>query len=82
MNEIVIEHIMRKTLLSEINVSNALIRLSNVVCNAFKMGMSVDLVELGSLRLVVPSKIMDSLEKVTVTNALKTLKIVFTPSRK
>lgn len=31
MNEIAIEHIMRKLPLSEVNVSNAMIRLSNVV---------------------------------------------------
>ena len=42
MNGIVIEHIMRKTSLSEGNVSNALIRLSNVVFDALKMDMSVD----------------------------------------
>ena len=59
-NEMVIERIVRETSLSEGDVRNALISLSNVVCDAMKMGMSVDLAELGSFRLVVPSKMMDT----------------------
>ena len=55
-NKMLIERIVRETSLSEGDVSNALISLSNIVCDALKMGMSVDLAELGSLRLVVPSK--------------------------
>ena len=74
--------IVRETSLSEGDVSNALISLSNIVCDALKMGMSVDLAELGSLRLVVPSKMMDTPEEVTVADALKTPKIVFTPKQK
>ena len=81
-NEMVIERIVRETSLSEGDVSNALISLSNIVCDALKMGMSVDLAELGSLRLIVPSKMMDTPEEVTVADALKTPKIVFTPSRR
>ena len=46
------------------------------------LGMSVDLAELGSFRLVVPSKMMDSAAEVTVNDALKTPKIVFTPKQK
>ena len=81
-NEMVIERIVRETSLSEGDVSNALISLGNIVCDALKMGMSVDLAELGSLRLVVPSKMMDTPEEVTVADALKTPKIVFTPKQK
>lgn len=81
-NEMVIERIVRETSLSEGDVSNALISLGNIVCDALKMGMSVDLAELGSLRLIVPSKMMDTPEEVTVANALKTPKIVFTPKQK
>ena len=81
-NEMVIERIVRETSLSEGDVNNALISLSNIVCDALKMGMSVDLAELGSLRLVVPSKMMDTPEEVTVADALKTPKIVFTPKQK
>ena len=62
-NEMVIERIVRETSLSEGDVSNALISLSNIVCDALKMGMSVDLAELGSLRLIVPSKMMDTPEE-------------------
>ena len=81
-NKVLIERIVRETSLSAGDVSNALISLSNVVCEALQMGMSVDLAELGSLRLVVPSKMMDSPEEVTADNALKTPKIVFTPKQK
>ena len=81
-NKVPIERIVRETSLSAGDVSNALISLSNVVCEALQLGMSVDLAELGSLRLVVPSKMMDSPEEVTADNALKTPKIVFTPKQK
>ena len=81
-NDMVVERIVRETSLSEGDVKNALVSLSNVVCDALKMGMSVDLAELGSLRLVVPSKMMDSAAEVTVANALKPPKIVFTPKQK
>ena len=81
-NEMVIERIVRETSLSEGDVKNALVSLSNIVCDALKLGMSVDLAELGSFRLTVPSKMMDSPEEVTVADALKTPKIVFTPKQK
>lgn len=77
-----IDRIVRETSLSEGDVKNALVSLSNVVCEALQMGMSVDLAELGSLRLTVPSKMMDSAEEVTVKGALKTPKITFTPKQK
>ena len=63
-------------------MKNALVSLSNVVCDALQLGMSLDLAELGSFRLVVPSKMMDTKEEVTVKDALKTPKIVFTPKQK
>ena len=47
----VIERIVRETSLSEGDVKNALVSLSNIVCDALKLGMSVDLAELGSFRL-------------------------------
>ena len=65
-NQMVIERIVRETSLSEGDVKNALVSLSNIVCDALKLGMSVDLAELGSFRLTVPSKMMDSPEEVTV----------------
>ena len=81
-NDMVIERIVRETSLSAGDVSNALISLSNVVCDAMKMGMSVDLGDLGSFRLVVPSRMMDTEAEVTVRDALKNPKIVFTPKQK
>ena len=81
-NDMVVERIVRETSLSEGDVKNALVSLSNIVCDALKMGMSVDLAELGSLRLVVPSKMMDTAAEVTAKDALKTPKIVFTPKQK
>lgn len=78
-NKTLVEHIVRETSLSAGDVSNALISLSNVVCDALRQGMSVDLAELGSIRLVVTSKMMDSLEDVTVAKALKTPRILFSP---
>ena len=64
-NKMLIERIVRETSLSEGDVKNALISLSNVVCEAMTLGMSVDLAELGSFRVVVPSKMMDTPEEVT-----------------
>lgn len=79
--KMMINRIVRETSLSEGDVRNALVSLSNVVCESLAMGMSVDLAELGSFRLIVPSKMMNSPEEVTVANALKTPKIVFTPKK-
>ena len=62
-NDMVIERIVRETSLSEGDVKNALVSLSNVVCDALKMGMSVDLAELGNFRLNVSSKMMNSPEE-------------------
>ena len=73
-NKMLIERIVRETSLSEGDVKNAL--------EAMQLGMSVDLAELGSFRVVVPSKMMDSAAEVTVKDALKTPKIVFTPKQK
>lgn len=80
-NEMLINRIVRGTSLSEGDVRNALITLRNEICEALEMGMSVDLAELGTIRVVVPSKMMDSEEAVTVKDALKTPRIVFSPRR-
>lgn len=80
-SSMVVDRIVRETSLSAGDVSSALISLSNVVNDALSMGMSVDLADLGSLRLTVPSKMMDTPEEVTVAKALKTPKIVFTPKQ-
>ncbi|MBO5156176.1 MAG: HU family DNA-binding protein [Prevotella sp.] len=80
-NKAVVEHIVRETSLSAGDVSNALISLSSIVCEALKQGMSVDLAELGSLRLSISSKMMDTPEQVTVKDALNTPKILFSPKQ-
>lgn len=77
--KMLVDRIVRETSLSAGDVYNALISLSSVVNDALAMGMSVDLADLGSLRLVVPSKMMDTPEEVTVSKALTTPKIIFTP---
>ncbi|WP_288910513.1 HU family DNA-binding protein [uncultured Bacteroides sp.] len=79
--DMLVERIVRETSLSAGDVKSALISLSNIVNDALKMGMSVDLAELGNLRAVVSSKMMDSPEEVTVAGALKEPKIVFTPKQ-
>lgn len=81
-NDMVIERIVRETSLSEGDVKNALASLSNVVCDALQLGMSVDLAELGNLRVSVSSKMMDTEKEVTAKNALNTPKIVFTPKQR
>lgn len=80
-NKMLIDRIVRETSLSSGDVKNALDSLSKIVCDAMLMGASVDLAELGSLRLVVPSKMMNSKEEVTVKDTLKTPKIQFTPKQ-
>ena len=80
--EMVIKRIVNETSLSEGDVKNALVSLSNVVCDALQMGMSVDLAELGRLRLSVTSKMMNTQDDVTVAKALNKPKIVFTPKQK
>lgn len=80
-NKALVSHIVRETSLSAGDVSNALISLSNVVCEALKQGMSVDLAELGSLKLNVTSKMMDTPEDVTVLKALNKPKIQFSPKQ-
>lgn len=81
-DKMLIDRIVRETSISEGDVKNALISLSNVVCESLQQGISVDLAELGSLKVFVTSKMMDIPEEVTVANALNTPKIVFTPKQK
>lgn len=77
-NKMVVDRIVRETSLSAGDVSNALISLSAIVRDALEQGQSVDLAELGSLRLIVSSKMMDTEKEVTAA-VLKTPKIQFTP---
>ncbi|MCI6703430.1 MAG: DNA-binding protein [Prevotellaceae bacterium] len=76
----VVDSIVRETSLSAGDVSNAIISLAAVMRDALHMGMGVDLGELGSFRLVVPPRMMDSEEEVTV-ESLKKPRIVYTPRK-
>lgn len=75
------KRIERETSLTAGDVQNALTSMTHIICEALSEGRNVDLGELGYLRMVVPSKMMDKKEDVTVTKALKTPKIVFTPKQ-
>ena len=77
-NKMVVDRIVRETSLSAGDVSNALISLGAIVRDALELGQSVDLADLGSFRIVVPAKMMDTETEVTA-DSLKTPKIVFTP---
>ena len=77
-NKMVVDRIVRETSLSAGDVSNALISLGAIVRDALELGKSVDLADLGSFRIVVPAKMMDTEVEVTA-DSLKAPKIVFTP---
>src|SRR3712207_8901193 len=77
-NKMVVDRIVRETSLSAGDVSNALFSLGAIVRDALELGQSVDLADLGSFRIVVPAKMMDTEAEVTA-ESLKSPKIVFTP---
>ena len=77
-NKMVVDRIVRETSLSAGDVSNALISLGAIVRDALELGQSVDLADLGSFRIIVPAKMMDTEAEVTA-DSLKAPKIVFTP---
>ena len=77
-NKMVGDRIVRETSLSAGDVSNALISLGAIVRDALELGQSVDLADLGSFRIVVTAKMMDTEAEVTA-ESLKNPKIIFTP---
>ena len=77
----VCQQIVDETSLSYGDVMNALTTLARLVCRGLKMGFSVDLGDLGALRVYYPSKMVDKKEDVTAAS-LKTPKVVFTPKAK
>ncbi len=77
--EELIERIVEATSLARGDVRNALVSLSEVVNEELSNGRSVDLAEMGNIRVVANPKMMDSPEEVTVADALKTPRVVFTP---
>ena len=79
--EMLCDMIVDETSLSRGDVMNALITLARIVCRGVKMGFSIDLGDLGSLRVYFPSKMMDKEEDVTA-ETLKAPKIIYTPKAK
>ena len=77
-NKMVVDRIVRETSLSAGDVSNALISLGAIVRDALLLGSSVDLADLGSFRVYVPSSMTDN-EIDMCADTLKTPRIVFTP---
>ena len=73
--------IMDETSLSRGDVMNTLITLGKMACRSLKMGASIDLGDLGSLRIYFPPKMMDDMKDVTAAT-LKKPKIVFTPKNR
>ena len=73
-----VERIVRETSLSEGDVRNVLITLRNIFIEVIKLGASLDLGDIFSLRVVVPSKQIEKEIDVTATSALKPAKLVLT----
>ncbi len=78
----VVNHIVQRTSLASGDLANAFVSLAEVVCEGLGNGLCVELGELGSLSVIVPSKMMDTPEEVTVEGALRKPKIVFNPTKK
>ena len=76
--KMLVEQVVRETSLSAGDLSNAIITMGTIICDILKRGHSVDLGDLGSLRIVVPPRMIDKEEDVTAAS-LKTPKIVVTP---
>ena len=76
----VIERIVRETSLSAGDVLNALTSLGAIVRDSLEQGHGVDLGELGSLRLLVASRVMNTPEEVTV-KSLKEPRILVAPKK-
>ncbi|MGP1624841.1 HU family DNA-binding protein [Prevotella koreensis] len=77
-NKMVVDRIVRETSLSAGDVANALISLGAIVRDALLLGQSVDLADLGSFRVLVPSK-MENREVDVSVDSLNKPKIIFTP---
>lgn len=69
--ETVVQNIVDETSLGYGDIRNAIVSMSHIVERYITMGQSVDLGELGTFRVIVPSKILDDPKDVTASNALK-----------
>ncbi|MCD7721713.1 MAG: HU family DNA-binding protein [Prevotellaceae bacterium] len=75
--EKVLNHVVNATSLARGDAKNCIESFFEVVCEALSDGKLVDLGEMGSFKVIVPSKYMDTPEDVTVSKALNTPKIQF-----
>ena len=73
-----VERIVRETSLSEGDARNVLITLRNLIMECARLGVGLDLGDIFSLRVVVPSKQIEKEIDVTATSALKPAKLVLT----
>lgn len=77
----VLDYVVDATSLARGDAKNCIETFFEIVCKSLQHGSLVDLGDLGSFKVVVPSKYMDTPEDVTVAKALKTPKIQFTPKQ-
>ena len=75
--EMVLERIVRETSLSEGDARNVIITLRNLILECARMGNGLDLGDIFSLRVNVPSK-MEENEKDVSAKSLKTPKLTLT----
>ncbi len=77
----IVESIVETSSLSEGDMSNAVISLFNEIKKTLTQGIGVDLGARGSLKVLVPSRVMLREEDVTAQKALKTPHVVYYPRR-
>ena len=75
--EMALERIVRETSLSEGDARNVIITLRNLILDCARMGIGLDLGDIFSLRVNVPSK-MEENEKDVCAKSLKTPKLTLT----
>ena len=75
--EMILERIVRETSLSEGDARNVIITLRNLILECARMGNGLDLGDIFSLRVNVPSK-MEENEKDVCAKSLKTPKLTLT----
>ena len=75
--EMILERIVRETSLSEGDARNVIITLRNLILECARMGTGLDLGDIFSLRVNVPSK-MEENEKDVSAKSLKTPKLTLT----
>ena len=74
-----IDVVVDETSLGAGDVRNAIITMTKIARRYLMDGISIDLGELGSFRVLVPSKVLSDPLEVTAATALKKPKIVYTP---